>query len=96
MHSKEVKDIIVKNYMEDIVKRNMDEQYEIRQDICKCGLCRLDVYALAINHLPPQYVVSDRGHIFTKLKEMEDQFNADVTREVLKAIDFINTHKRHG
>jgi competence protein ComFB len=95
MQSKSAKEMVVKNYMEDIVKRNIDEQYEQRRDICKCDLCRLDVYALAINRLPPQYVVSDRGHIFTKLKEMEDQFNADVTREVLKAIDFIKTRKRH-
>lgn len=93
--SKAEKDMVVKNYMEDIVRRNMDEQYEARQDICKCARCRLDVFALAINRLPPKYVVSDRGHIFTKLQEMEQQFNADVTREVLKAIDFIKTHKRH-
>lgn len=91
----EVKDLVIKNYMEDIVKRNRDTQMESRPEICACGRCKLDVFAYAINHLPPKYVVTDKGHIFTKLQEMETQFNADVTREVLRAIEFIKSHKRH-
>jgi len=91
----EKKELVIKNYMEDIAKRNRDEQMSNRTDICKCDRCKLDVFAYAINHLPPKYVVTDRGHIFTKLQEMEVQFNADVTREVLKAIEFIKSHKRH-
>jgi competence protein ComFB len=88
-------EIVLKNYMEDIVKRNIESQFATRTDICKCDRCRNDVLAYALNHLPPKYVVSDRGHIFTKLQEMETQFNTDVTREVLKAIEFIKTHQRH-
>ena len=91
----ETKEPAIKNYMEDIVKRNMEEQMSKRTDICKCDRCGLDVFAYAINHLPPKYVVTDRGHIYTKLQEMETQFNADVTREVYKAVEFINANKRH-
>lgn len=86
---------VLKNYMEDITKRNVDEQIKDRKDICSCERCRLDILAYALNNLPCRYVVSDRGHVFTKLKEMEFQFMADVTREVYKAIEFIKTHKRH-
>lgn len=91
----EIKELVIKNYMEDIARRNRDEQMLDRTDICKCDRCKLDVFAYSINHLPPKYVVTDKGHIFTKLQEMETQFNADVTREVLRAIEFIKKHKRH-
>ncbi|MCX7699070.1 MAG: late competence development ComFB family protein [Candidatus Goldbacteria bacterium] len=91
----EKKEIIIKNYMEDIVRKNLNEQLEKRDDLCKCELCKNDIFAYSLNHLPPKYVVTDKGHIYTKLQEMEFQFNADVTREVLKAIEFVKKNKRH-
>jgi competence protein ComFB len=89
-------EMVLKNYMEDIAKRNVADQQAGREDICKCSRCTLDMTAYALNHLPPKYVATDRGHIYTKLQEMEDQFNADVTREVFKAIEFVKAHKRHS
>ncbi len=86
---------VLKNYMEDIAKRNLEEQLSGRNDVCKCERCKLDMLAFSLNNLPCKYVVSDKGHVFTKLKEMEFQFMADVTREVFKAIEFIKNNKRH-
>ncbi len=88
--------LLLKNYMEDIARNNIDQQLLERDDVCKCEQCRLDMLAYALNHLAPKYVVSDRGHIFTRLQEMETQFNTDVTREVYKTIEFIKQNKRHG
>jgi competence protein ComFB len=90
------REYVTRNYMEDIVRRNIESQLFSRDDACKCPRCGQDVFALAMNHLPGKYVVTDRGHIYTKLQEMETQFNADVTREVCKAIDAVNGNKRHG
>lgn len=95
MAKSEKKEIIIKNYMEDIVKKHMKELLEKRTDVCRCELCENDIFAYSLNHLPPKYVVTDRGRIYTKLQEMEVQFNADVTREVLKAIEFVKKNKRH-
>jgi competence protein ComFB len=96
MTDKNAKDeLVIKNYMEDIVRRSMDSQKNDGKKNCRCERCEKDVFAYALNHLPPKYVVTDKGHIFTKLQEMETQFNADVTREVFKAIEFINANKRH-
>jgi competence protein ComFB len=85
----------IKNYMEDVVLKNIDEQCAKRNDVCKCDRCRLDTYAFSLNHLPAIYVVTEKGAIYTKLKEMEFQFAADVTREVFKAIEFVKANKRH-
>ncbi len=64
--------------------------------MCKCLRCENDIFALALNHLPAKYVVTDRGHVYTKLQEMETQFNADVTREVCRAIEVVERNKRHS
>ncbi len=85
----------IKNYMERMVKKNLESQLETRNDICKCDRCKLDIMAYALNHLPPKYVVTDKGSIYTRLQELEVQMNADITREVFKGIEIVNKNKRH-
>ncbi len=85
----------IKNYMEKMVKKNLESQLEKRNNICKCDRCKLDMMAYALNHLPPKYVVTDKGSIFTRLQELEVQMNADITREVFKAIELVSKNKRH-
>jgi competence protein ComFB len=97
MTDKKAKDeYLIKNYMEDIVKRNIENQKSKDKKACWCARCEKDVFALALNHLPPKYVVTNEGRIYTKLQEMEAQLNADVTREVYKAIEAVNANKRHA
>lgn len=85
----------LKNYMEKMVVKNMESQLSTREDICKCERCKLDILAYALNHLPAKYVVTDKGSIYTRLEELEVQLNADITREVLKAIELVKANKRH-
>jgi competence protein ComFB len=85
----------LKNYMEKMVIKNMESQLEKRNDLCKCERCKLDIIAYALNHLPAKYVVTDKGSIYTRLEELEFQLNADITREVLKAIELVKANKRH-
>lgn len=87
---------LIRNYMEDIVAGNITSQKAKNKNACWCGRCEKDVFALALNRLPPKYVVTNEGRMYTKLQEMEAQLNADVTREVFKAIEAVNLNKRHG
>lgn len=87
---------VVKNYMEDIVRRNIESQKGLRRDACWCQRCEKDVFAMVLNRMPPKYVVTNRGHIYTKLQEMETQLNVDVTREVHTAIEHVGGNKRHA
>lgn len=84
----------LKNYMEEIVLKNLEEQLAKRSDLPKDERFKLDVYAYSLNQVKPHYVVTDKGHIYTKLKEMEMQFNADVTRVVYQSIEFIKERLR--
>ncbi|MFH1338549.1 MAG: late competence development ComFB family protein [Candidatus Omnitrophota bacterium] len=83
------------NYMEDTVRDTLESLISEREDICKCPKCKLDIMAWALNRLPSKYVVTDKGRMYTKLKEQEIQFRADVVQELTKAISHINKGPQH-
>ena len=87
--------MLLSNYMEEAVDRTMDEILSPRDDVCKCERCKLDIKALALNHLPPKYVVTDKGYIYTKVNELESQFKADITVAVTNAMKIIRLNPRH-
>ena len=85
----------ITNYMEDIVKDALEGLLSDKDDICKCQKCKMDIIALALNRLPPKYVVSDRGIVYAKLQEVDIQFRTDVVRELAKAIAHITKNPQH-
>jgi len=85
----------VYNFMEEIVREEVDILLAEKEGICKCAKCKLDMMAWALNRLPPKYVVSDKGMIFTRLQGVETQFRADVTIELTKAIALISKNPQH-
>jgi len=80
--------------MEDIVLNNLNLLLE-KEDMCKCEKCRLDIMALALNRLPSKYVVTQKGHVYAKLAELELQLKADVIRELTRAIEIVKKNPQH-
>ncbi len=85
----------IQNYMEDVVQEELELLLEERRNICKCNKCKLDMMVWTLNRLPPRYVITNRGRLYTKLKEQEVQFKADVVKELTKAIDFVAKNPQH-
>jgi competence protein ComFB len=85
----------LKNYMEEATDSTIEEILARRDDVCKCDRCKMDIKALALNHLPPKYVVTDRGYVYTKVNELENQFKADITVAVTNALKIIRDNPRH-
>ena len=56
----------LKNYMEILMWQQLDDVLASHQGVCKCEKCRYDIAALTMNFLPPRYVVTDQGQMFTK------------------------------
>ena len=83
------------NCMEDAVKRCLDKMIVRYDNICKCDKCKLDISAITLNNLSPRYVVTEQGKVFTKLDEMEPQYDVDVTRELTKAIQIVSKSPHH-
>ena len=76
--------LLMKNYMEEIVLSALDD---ILKDInmCKCDKCKLDIAAKALNDLPPQYVVTQKGEMYSKVNNLRIQFEVDVISAITKA-----------
>jgi competence protein ComFB len=83
------------NYMERVVKEELNRLLLTRPGICTCRTCQMDVMALALNQLPPQYVVSEGGHIHTMVNMAQDQFKTQVLVALINAINSVSKHPRH-
>lgn len=84
----------MKNYMEEIVLSTIDD---ILKDInmCKCSRCKLDIAAKALNDLPPQYIVTQKGEIYSKINNLKTQFEVDVISAITKAAILVKRNPSH-
>jgi competence protein ComFB len=85
----------IKNYMEDVVIHLLYNIVKAREDICKCEKCLSDIAAIALNRLAPHYVVSEKGEVYSKILNMSIQFEADVTKAIVEAIEIVSRNPRH-
>ncbi|MBE6082582.1 MULTISPECIES: late competence development ComFB family protein [Tissierellales] len=83
------------NLMEDEVEYIIDKLLKKRKDVCSCEKCRLDIEAISLNNLPPKYVVTKMGEIYERLDIMNFQFEADLVKEVEKAIQIVKDSPHH-
>jgi len=63
-----------------------------KRDICKCERCRLDIAAIALNNLPPNYVVTTEGEV---VRAISPQLKIDVQRELENAIALVAKRPHH-
>ena len=85
---------LIRNYMEDCVGMLIDRVIS-EIDCCKCENCRYDVTAIALNSLPPKYVVTRRGEFYTKLDFLHQQFDVDIVSAITKAVELVKQNPRH-
>ena len=84
----------VKNYMEEVVYMLLPE---ILKDIntCRCSKCTLDIVAMALNQLPPKYIVTEKGELYSKISTLRQQFEVDVISAITKAAVLVKRSPRH-
>ncbi len=80
--------------MEDAVANAIVDLHKI-YDFCYCEQCRLDILALALNQLPPRYVVTDLGDTYSRADMLETQKEIDILGAVLNAVEVVRQHPRH-
>ncbi len=68
----------VHNYLENEVDILLNDLLKNYSDVCQCEHCLTDIKAIALNNLKPHYVVTQKGELFTKLTELELQFEVDI------------------
>ena len=84
------------NFMEEAVNRSLEE---LLQEPAYVSLklndkIKLDILAFALNHLPPRYVVTEKGHLYTRVDELKQQFRTDIIVELTKAIQRVVENPR--
>lgn len=87
---------MIKNLMEDEVFMSIENIVKPMKELCKCEKCIDDIAAIALNDLKPNYVVTEKGYLYSKANNMDYQFNTDVTTAVIKAIEIVKNNPRHN
>jgi len=59
----------IKNYMEEIVFSSIKEVLDDIK-VCSCDKCILDIAAIALNELPPKYIVTEKGELYSKVDSL--------------------------
>ncbi len=85
----------LRNYMELAVEHVLPNLLRAFPEFCNCEHCMMDIKAIALNKLKPHYVVTDKGEMFTKVQEMNIQFEADVMKALIDAITIVSGSPRH-
>ncbi|WMJ83060.1 late competence development ComFB family protein [Oscillospiraceae bacterium LTW-04] len=83
-----------RNVMERLVEAKVDRLWKNHTG-CTCARCREDVIALALNNLPPKYVVSDAGALFVKMTQLENINEVEITRQVAAAMKVVDESPHH-
>ena len=86
--------VTIKNYMEEVVLNLMEG---VLDDInmCKCELCVMDIAAIALNDLPPKYIATEKGELYSKVNSLKNQFEVDVISAITKAAVLVKRSPRH-
>ena len=81
----------VVNLMEVTVLEKLDELIK-RFSCCQCDRCKKDIVALALDKLPPKYVVLSEGQA---VPEVDAQTNAQIISAMIQAVLQVRAHPRH-
>lgn len=82
------------NIMEDLVEEEYDRAAQTL-GCCTCENCRSDIIAYALNQMPPKYVASHTGEMYSKTFILRNQHYADVLAALSKAAAVVREHPRH-
>ncbi|UOF89143.1 late competence development ComFB family protein [Fodinisporobacter ferrooxydans] len=85
----------VRNFMEEIVWNQLEDLLPTMPQVCSCDICLQDMFAFALNQLPPRYIATTGGEVYTKLKLLEAQYHADILAALTKAVKAVSEHPRH-
>ncbi len=84
--------VVLYNITEKLVLEKLDVVLD-SMTCCKCDRCKMDIVAMALNNLEPQYVVKTKGMI--EDKDIESEISQGITSEVLKAALAVRKRPRH-
>jgi competence protein ComFB len=84
------------NFMEEAARRSLEEMLvePVYKGVNLSEKEKLDILAIVLNRLPPKYLVTERGYLFTRLEELRQQFKTDLLVELARAIEHVRQNPR--
>jgi len=83
-----------KNIMEELVEEEFDAAAP-GLNCCTCEACRNDIIAFALNQLPPKYVATRKGEVYSKTFILRNQHYADIMAALAKGANLVRENPRH-
>ncbi len=83
------------NIVEQLVWDHLDEIMAAKPECCRCEKCRADCAAIALNHLQPKYVVTQKGETFAKAEYLERQLYLQVVVALTEAVEKVSAFPMH-
>lgn len=85
------KEIVLVNLMEQLVAERLEDVFA-KFNCCRCDKCQRDVAALALNTLPPHYVVAEPDELPQLLSSCPTK---EISAALIKAILSVKSHPQH-
>ncbi len=85
------KPVVLINVTEYCVNKRINDAFDKFKGACKCDRCMKDVAAMALNELPPKYMVVEEDQI----DAVVDAHSQDVVPALTKAILAVKANPRH-
>jgi len=82
------------NVMEELVKEQIDKNIK-SFGICQCAVCRGDLAALALNHLPPKYVSTEKGRLISETEKMSYDNILEIIKVIAECAEMVKKNPRH-
>ncbi|ABZ82886.1 conserved hypothetical protein [Heliomicrobium modesticaldum Ice1] len=87
---------MIHNLMEGVVANFLDDLLTQHPEVCRCSQCRMDIMAAALNRLPPRYVVTDKGEVYSKINLLANQFHVDIIGAIAHGMMLVAKNPRHA
>ncbi|MBR2215881.1 MAG: late competence development ComFB family protein [Selenomonadaceae bacterium] len=81
--------------MEVVVENKLGEVLSQYPNCCTCDTCKQDIAVIALNHLKPRYVSTEKGQIFARIEETNISAEVEVLRQLVEAVKIVSAHPRH-
>lgn len=93
--SKSMEGLILANILEEVMRL---EAPKIMKGLgmCCCERCLNDVLAIALNSIPPKYVVTQKGALFAKIASYGVQYQTDIFAHLTKACVTVGNSPSHS
>ncbi|ADQ13680.1 late competence development ComFB family protein [Halanaerobium hydrogeniformans] len=86
------------NHTEDIVMQTLKDllKREEFSNVSDSEEALLDMATYALNRLAPKYVATEKGEVYTKTEELEQQHSVDILSVVTKAIKVVSEDQNNN